>query len=127
MISSDANLQEKHGRGQRCPTGREWKTLHWHLISFREDPKVCESLLEYHSRVWNRTAQPDQVVTEARLERFVEDIGPGIAPGSFVHIRNLAEWKDPNQAEATNDQLQQDFDQLMNQMENGGLFPLGTD
>jgi len=113
--------------GAAVPAAREWRTLHWHLISFREDPKVCESLLEYHSRVWNRTAQPDQVVREARLERFVEDIGPGIARGSFVHVRNLAEWKDPNQAEASNDQLQQDFDRLMNQMENGGLFPLGTD
>lgn len=115
------------GPGAALPETREWKTLHWYLISFGGDPKLREALLRYHARSWNRTATADQQVHDARLERFVEDIGPGVAGGSFVHVRNLAEWEDVNWVDVPADRLEQDFDRMMDRMENGGLFPMESD
>ena len=112
------------GPGAALPEEREWKTLHWYLISFGGDPKLYEALLEYHARSWNQTANPDQQVHQARLERFAEDIGPGVEAGSFVHIHNLADWENPDWEESPDDRLEQDFDRMMDRMENGGLFPI---
>ena len=111
------------GPGAALPQAREWRTLHWYLISFGADRKVYESLLAYHSDVWNRGADRNHQVMESRLERYVEDFGPGIKPGSFVHTRDLAEWTNSTQSEATDEQLKQEFDQLMDQLDNGSLFP----
>ena len=111
------------GPGAPLSSAREWKTLHWYLISFGAERKLYESLLAYHSLAWNRVADRNHQVIESRLEIFVEDLGPGIEPGSFVHTRDLAEWTNPTQSDASDEQLKQDFDQLMDQLENGGLFP----
>ena len=85
---------------------------------------MFEGLLEYHSRNWNRSANSEQQIVDARLERFIEDLGPGVAPGSFVHIANVADWRDPEQGDVSSERLKQDFDYLMNQMETGALFPM---
>ena len=115
------------GPGAALPDTQEWKTLHWYMISFGGEPKLYQALLEYHARTWNRTADAQQQVHEARLEQFFEDIGPGIAPGSFVHLSNLAEWKDPDWVEVSDERLKQDFERMMEQMENGGLFPIESE
>ena len=115
------------GVGAAHPVSQEWKTLHWYLISFGGDAKIYEALLEYHARTWNRTAGTDQQVNEARLERFTEDLGPGIAPGSFIHLSNLAEWTGPDSGQIPSERLKQDFDQVMDRLENRGLFPLDSD
>ncbi len=112
------------GPGAALPQAREWKTLHWYLISFGGEPQLFEGLLEYHSRIWNRSARSEQQIVEARLERYIEEFGPGIAPGSFVHIANVADWRDPEQGDVSSERLKQDFDHLMDQMENGALFPM---
>ncbi len=115
------------GPDAKLPDAREWKTLHWYLISFGGDPKLYDALLEYHAMSWNRAASADQQVHEARLERFAEDIGPGVPAGSFVHTRDLAEWKDPNWVEMPGKRLEQDFEQMMDRLENGALFPVDFD
>ena len=121
------NPAAESGPGATLSHAREWKTLHWYLISFGGDPKVYEALLEYHARNWNRTAEADQQVHEARLERFAEDIGPGVIAGSLVHNRNIADWEDPNWDDVPADRLKQDFERMMDRMENGGLFPIDSD
>ncbi len=117
----------KVGPGASLPEKTEWKTLHWYLVSFGGDPKIYEALLEYHAESWNRTAEADQQVYEARLEVFAEDIGPGVVAGSYVHNRNIAEWEDPDWDEVPAERLKQDFDRMMDRMENGGLFPTESD
>ena len=116
----------KTGPGAPIPDSSEWKTMHWYLISFGGNPRLYAALLEYHTEVWNRTAKSNRMITESRLERFVEDMGPGVSPGSFVHLRDLAEWKSDDSAPVTNEQLEGDFNQLMEQLENGALFPLDS-
>ena len=116
----------KTGPGASIPSAREWKTLHWYLISFGGDPKLYAALLDYHSEVWNRNAEGDRKITESRLERFFEDSGPGVSSGSFVHVRDLAEWRSEESEPVTNEQLKEDFNQLMDQLESGGLFPLDS-
>lgn len=121
MPASDA------GPGAALPVAREWKTLHWYLISFGGEPNLYQALLEFHAMNWNRTATAEQRVYEARLERFEEDIGPGVVGGSFVHTRNLAEWVDTNWVADPETRLKQDFDRMMERMENGGVFPVDFD
>lgn len=111
------------GPGSALPVAPEWKTLHWYLISFEGEPALYEALLEYHASCWNQTAGAQQRVHEARLERFDEDIGPGVIPGSFVHTPNVAQWKAPNLDEIPETRLKQDFERTMDLMESGGLFP----
>lgn len=112
------------GPGAELPREREWKTLHWHLISFGAEPDLYEALLDYHARVWNRTADGNQQVHAARLEWFAEDIGPGISSGSFVHVPSIGKWQDPNWEMTPDEKLKQEFEQMMDRMENGGLFPI---
>ena len=120
-------LASETGPGASLPEAQAWKTLHWYLISFGGQTKLYDSLVEYHARNWNRTADGAHQVHEARLELFAEDMGPGIEAGSFIHLRNVAEWRDPTWDMDSDDRLKQQFEEMMNRMENGGLFPVGSD
>ena len=119
----------KTGPGSPLPAERHWMVLHWRLISFGATQELYDSLLRYRSEVWNREAGTDDRITQSRLERFVEEYGPDIEPGSFEHVVNVSQWVD-SETPATSDeqvksdeQMKKEFGQLLDQLDSDNLFP----
>ena len=123
----DQPVQDSAPGGSSTGIVRGWKTLHWYLVSFGGDPKLNQSLLEYHTRTWNLAHAVSEQVYESRMECYYEEIGPGVPAGSFEHLQNLAFWARSGPIEKSKEELIQDFDQLMNQFEDGYMFPSGNE
>jgi len=100
-----------------------WKKLHRHFLSFGGEPEHFDALLDYYTRKWNQSHSEAEQVTESRLECYYERIGPGVMPGAFVNISNLAVWSNPTIVKRSDEDLSKEFDGLLKRLENGPLFP----
>jgi hypothetical protein len=120
MRDQPATVQMPSGKKNMDPG---WKMLHRHFLSFGGEPRLYEALLDYYTRKWNQSHSEAEQVIESRLECYYEKIGPGVMPGAFVNISNLAVWNNPTILKRSDEDLSQEFDNLLKRLENGPLFP----
>ena len=120
MRDQPATVQMPSGKKNMDPG---WKKLHRHFLSFGGESRLYEALLDYYTRKWNQSHSEAEQVIESRLECYYERIGPGVMPGSFVNISNLAVWSNPTILKRSDEDLSQEFDNLLKRLENGPLFP----
>lgn len=103
----------------------EWKKLHRFLLRHGGHKRFHQSLLEYYTRVWNRTHSENQQVMKSRLERYVETLGPNYQQGDFVRHPDLAEWQHPHHEPETEEELIDDVDQFLKSLQEEPLLPPG--
>lgn len=104
----------------------QWKKIHRFLLRNGGHQKFHQALLEYYTRVWNRSQGDDEQLAESQLECYLEKIGPEFQEGAFVRRPDLAHWKTPDKVEKTEDELIEDIDSFLQGLDNGPMIPLGN-